>query len=225
MIRRLQHASALLILLAFGCVNAQAHKPVVINGGPTNFETAHAVPDPEVSYVGYHERTPEAPELWFTFEAEEGTSLYMQPGVPKIDRYEMLRPAMVLLGPGMPEVDVPFTIPAGYGGKVVTSENQDPFVFEEEFTGTTSWQFPPTRLDAPETGRYYLVGYIPSGENGKFWIALGEEEVFGIGDIVSLPKTLIQVRLFHEVFPVGGILGWALLLILLAVSGLVASFF
>lgn len=214
-----QNASVTVLFLMLTCIDAQAHKPVVINGGPTDVETAYEVPDPEVSYVGYHERTPEAPELWFTFEAEGGAPLYLQLGVPKIDRYETLRPAMVLLGPGLPTADVPFDIPDGYGGQLFSSEAQEPVIFEEEFTGTTSWQFPSIRLDAPESGRYYLVGYIPNGDNGKFWMALGEEEDFGFEDILTLPTTLIKVRLFHEVFPIGGILGWALLFILLAVFG------
>ncbi len=225
MLKSLPTASVMVLFLTLACADAQAHKPVVINGGPTDYLTAHEVPDPEVSYVGYHERTSEAPELWFTFEAQQGTPLYMQLGVPKIDRFETLRPAMVLLGPGLPAVDVPFDIPEGYGGLTFFSDEQEPVIFEEEFTGTTSWQFPSSRLDAPATGRYYLVGYIPSGDSGKFWIALGEKEDFGIGDIITLPRTLVQVRLFHEVFPIGGILGWALVFILLVISGLIALFF
>ena len=215
----------MVLFIALSCFDAEAHKPVVINGGPTDYTTAHEVPDPEVSYVGYHEGTMEAPELWFTFEAQQGTPLYMQLGVPKIDRFETLRPVMVLLGPGLPALDVPFDIPEGYGGQTFSAVEQAPVIFEEEFTGTASWQFPASRLDAPETGRYYLVGYIPGGDRGKFWIALGEEEVFGLVDIITLPRTLVQVRLFHEIFPIGGILGWALLLILLVLSGLIASFF
>lgn len=214
----------MLLFLTFACVHAQAHKPVVINGGPTGYRTAHEVPDPEVSYVGYHEGTPGAPELWFTFEVEQGAPLYMQPGVPRIDRFETLRPAMALLGPGLPAVDVPFDLPDGYGGQIFSTEGQDPVVFEEEFTGTTSWQFPAIQLNAPDTGRYYLVGYVPSGDTGKFWLALGQEEVFGLEDILTLPRTLIEVRLFHEVFPIGGILGWALLFILLVIAGAMASF-
>ena len=219
------HSTSAILLLTIACLDAHAHRPVVINGGPTDFETAHVVADPEVSYVGYHEGTPGAPELWFVFEAEEGVPLYMQAGVPEIARYETLRPSLVLLGPNLPPVDVPFDIPEGYGGQIFSSEGEEPVVFEEEFTGTTSWQFPATRLQVPASGRYYLVGYIPSGENGKFWVALGEEEVFGIQDIVTLPRTLIQVRQFHEVFPIGGLLGWVLLVMMALLIGLVSQFF
>lgn len=224
MIRSRQRAAILLTGLACITMEAHAHRPVIIDGGPTTFETAHAVPDPEVSYVGYHERSPEAPELWFTFRADAGTALFFQPGVPEIARFMSLRPAIVLLGPGLPAIDVPFAIPAGYGGHAFPTDVQEPVRFEEAFTGTNSWQFAATRLTAPETGRYYLVGYIPGGGDGKFWMALGEREVFGIADILTLPQTLVQVRLFHEVFPLGGILGWVLVLLLGVIAGFFALF-
>lgn len=224
MSRFLSAASLMYLFLAFACGEAWAHKPVVIDGGPTDAQTAHDVPDPGVSYVGYHEATPGAPALWFTFEARQGTPLYLQPGVPRIDRFGALRPAMALLGPGLPAVEVPFAVPEGYGGQIFVTDEQDPVVFEEEFTGTTSWQFPAVELAAPVTGRYYLVGYLPGGESGKFWMAIGEEEAFGLADLFTLPQTLVQVRLFHEIFPFGGLLGWALVFMLLAVSGFIFWF-
>ena len=217
---------AIVLLLTFTSMDSWAHKPVVIDGGPTDYETAHEVPDPVVSYVGYHERTSEAPELWFTFESEEGSPIFMQLGVPEIERYESLRPSMVLLGPGLPEIDVPFEIPEGYGGIEYKSEDQgEPVYFEEEFTGTNSWQFEAVEIDASATARYYLVGYIPSGEDGKFFMALGEKEVYGFSDLFTLPRVLIKVRRFHEVFPIGGLLGWVLLFIIMAILGLVSLMF
>ena len=83
-------------------------------------------------------------------------------------------------------------------------------VFYEEFTGTESWQFPAQRPVSAETGRHYLVGYIPSEEDGKFWMSIGEIEHYGIADILTLPSTLLPVRAFHEVGPVGGILFWVM---------------
>ena len=140
--------------------------------------------------------------------------------MPEIDRYEALRPALALLGPNLPDIDVPFQIPEGYGGRVFSTEGEEPTVFDEEFTGTTSWRFDAVREEVPVTGRYYVVAYIPGGDDGKFWMALGEEEVFGLEDILTLPSTLFQVRQFHEVFPFGGLLGWLLLVLLAAVVGL-----
>jgi len=189
---------------------ALAHKPVVIDGGPTTAETAHEIADIDLSQVGYHEATTAAPEMWFTFEATAGEPLFFQLGVPEIARYEGLRPAAVLLGPGLPEVGVPFQVPEGYGGTVYGTAGVEPVVFDEEFTGTISWQFPAVETPLPVSGRYYLVGYLPGGAEGKFWMAIGKREQFGLSDILTLPSVLFQVRAFHEVGPVGGILFWFL---------------
>jgi hypothetical protein len=201
---------------------AWAHKPVVVNGGPVNRETAYEIRDPQVSQVGYHECRENQPELWFTFELAAGETLDLQMGVPKIDRYADLRPAMALLGPGLPEAAAPFDLPPGYGALIFDTAAEEPVVFHEEFTGTTSWQFAMKTVTAETAGRYFLVAYIPPGTDGKLWMAVGTAEQFGLRDIVTLPRVVIGVRTFHEVFPLGGLLTWAYL-ILLSVLGLLLS--
>lgn len=202
-----------------------AHKPIVVDGGPTTSSTAYLIADPSVSQVAYHECTPPQPELWFTFYLEANTTLYLQTGVAKIDRYASVRPAMVLLGPGLPAVEVPFTVPAGYGGIVFTTEGITPEEFHEEFTGTDSWLFPAQEPMVREAGRYYLAGYIPGGREGKFWMAIGKKEAFGFKDIVTLPKVLFEVRSFHETGPFGGLLFWAMALAAVFAAGLLFSAF
>jgi hypothetical protein len=212
------HVSFLAALLALCVVlfalPAQAHKPIVIDGGPTDANTAYFVADVDVSQVAYHEAKPGQPEIWLTFNITAGTTLDLQLGVPLIDRYANLRPAMALLGPGLEEAELPFAVPEGYGAIVFSTEEEDPVVFNEEFTGTDSWQFPAKKVTVTEDGQYYLVAYIPSGEAGKLWVAIGLQEAFGIGDILSLPRVLTQVRAFHEIGPFGGILFWAMVILL-----------
>ena len=198
---------------------AWAHKPAVIDGGPTTAETAHPVEDITVSQVGYHEATATQPEMWFTFHAEAGQTLYLQAGVPRIERYADLRPIVAVLGPGLPAIDVPFDLPEGYGGWVFSNEGVEPVEFDEEFTGTLSWQFPEVEQTLPATAQYYMVGYLPNGQEGKFWMALGRAEVFGLSDILTLPIVLFQVRSFHEIGPFGGILFWAYLLLIALIAG------
>lgn len=215
------------VTVAFACLafHAHAHKPVAIDGGATSITNAHEVADPAVSLVGYHQASPNAPELWFTFDADPNTTLTLQLGVPKIDRYAGIRPAMALVGPDLPVADLPFDLPDGYGAVVFRTEGQQPELFYEEFTGTSSWRFEPVHAEVSVQGRYYLVGFVPSGENAKFWMALGETESFGLADLISLPGTLVAVRTFHEVFPFGGLLGWALLLLLVASAGILGLLF
>ncbi|MCC6142311.1 MAG: hypothetical protein IT368_00755 [Candidatus Hydrogenedentes bacterium] len=215
------------VLVLFGLVaqDAWGHKPVVIDGGPTGPASAYVIDDVTVSQVGYHTVTPDAPQLWFTFEAEAGQQLYFELGVPKIDRLEGLRPAMVLLGPGLPAVTLPFAVPEGLGGIVFNTAGEETEVFDEEFTGTTSWKWPAVTPTAQQSGKYYAVAWLPDADTGKLWMAVGTAESFGLGDILSLPTTLFQVRAFHEIGPFGGLLFWAMLAFLLVLVFLIRLLF
>lgn len=204
---------------------AWAHNPVVINGGPTDAETAHCIKDISVSRVAYHHAKPGQKLLWLTFDGKAGQTLDFQMGLPKLDRYAGVRPATALLGPGLPAATgLPFAIPAGTGALLFTTEGQTPVVFDEEFTGTVDWQFEGEQVQLPQDGKYFLVSYIPSGEEGKFWIAPGVTEAFGLWDLIRMPVIIVQARLFHEIFPWGGILGWTYLgLVLAAVAGVTVT--
>ncbi len=49
------------------------------------------------------------------------------------------------------------------------------------------------------------MAYVPSGQTGKLWVAIGRREEFSLEDILGLPATIAQVREFHEVGDAGGI--------------------
>jgi hypothetical protein len=214
-ILRVGYACALLLSIPW--CTAWAHNPIVIDGGPTDATTAHWVEDISVSRVAYHHAKPGQPFLWLTFDGKAGQKLEFQMGVPKIDRYASVRPATAVLGPGLPPAaELPFPIPNGMGAVVFLTESQEPTVFNEEFTGTVDWQFRQENLSLPQDGRYYMVSYLPSGDEGKFWVALGKAEVFGLRDLIRMPVIIVQARNFHEIFPWGGILGWAYLGIIIA---------
>lgn len=199
---------------------AWAHNPIVIDGGPTDAATAYDVADISASRVAYHHARPGQPFLWLTFDGKAGQTLELQMGVPEIDRYTHVRPITAVLGPGLPPAQgLPFAVPHGMGATVLSTENEQPTVFHEEFTGTVSWMFAKNSVPLTQDGKYYMVTYLPSGVEGKFWVALGESEVFGLWDFIRMPAIVIQARTFHEVFPWGGILGWAYLSIFIILLG------
>lgn len=198
---------------------AWAHNPIVINGGPTDAATAYAIADISISRVAYHHAEPGQATLWLTFDGKAGQIFDFQMGLPKLERYAGIRPATAILGPGLPAApSLPFTVPEGLGAQVFTTEGQTPAVFNEKFTGTMDWQFAQEHITLPQDGTYYAVTYIPSGEEGKFWIATGTKEAFGLWDILRLPVVIVKARLFHEIFPWGGILGWSYLGVLAIVA-------
>jgi len=193
-------------LAAFGLtVETQAHIPI-LSGADTGTSPANAVfiDDASISHAVYHEVTEQTPQLWVTFDFEAGQEIYTQLGVPVIDRLADFRPAFAVLGPGLPEIDLPFEIPDGLGGLLFTTDDIDePEFFAEEFTGTDSWIFGELIDAAPEAGTYYLAAFVPSGDVGKLWVAVGRREVFEPRDIAELSILVPLVSDFHETDAVG----------------------
>lgn len=206
------------ILLLGACIvlsaqGAWAHRYIRNDGSHVSAESALDVGDIDISTVVYHTAPPGNTELWLRFDGTAGETASIQIGVPYIERYRDYRPAFVLLGPGLaPAETLPFEVLEGYGAFVFTTDAiHTPEEFNEEFTGTRSWVFEMQHITLPEDGRYFIVGYVPSDEGGKYWIAPGTREYFTIGDILMLPYVIYKVRTFHEIFPFGGILAWAML--------------
>lgn len=154
----------LALFSAIAGLDARAHNPIVIDSGPTDAATAYEVADVSVSRVAYHHARTGQHLLWLTFSGRAGQILDIQMGVPKIDRYGHVRPATAVVGPGLPPApNLPFAVPQGMGATVVSTENEGPTVFDEEFTGTISWMFEKKSVPLPQDGKYYMVSYLPSG--------------------------------------------------------------
>jgi len=180
--------------------SALAHRPIFPKVAPTSPETAVVVKRPEVSQVIYHEIAEGSEQVWLEFEGEAGQEIFLQIGVPVIDRLEDYRPTMALVGPGFPEADVHFELPNGCGMEAFgTDEITEPRYFEEKFTGTDSWILKDATPTLPETGTYHVVGYAPENEPGKLWLSIGKKEDFGLTDMGRMRDWTRKVRRFHEI--------------------------
>ncbi len=189
----------LIIVMLMTSRLALAHQPTISNGSSTNPAAAIVFEDIQLSRVVYHEVTDDAQQLWLTFDIDEPQSLFITLGLPLIDRLESFRPAFAILGPGLPDIDVPIETPEGVGGLLFLTEGvDDPEIFNEPFSGTSSWILREEDIDLPEPGTYFIVAFVPSGETGKLWVAPGDREDFTLGDIVELSGVLDEVRAFHE---------------------------
>jgi monofunctional biosynthetic peptidoglycan transglycosylase len=174
------------------------------DGSAVDADHAIEFKDVQVSRVVYHEVTKQAPRVWITFEVDEPQDLFVQVGVPVLDRLRNYRPAIALLGPGLPEVGLPFAVPRNVGGLVLATDGvEEPREFYEPFTRTRSWILHEQEVQLPKAGRYYVVAYDPAGKLGKLWAALGRKEVWGARDILKMPKIISEVGHFHEVATMG----------------------
>jgi hypothetical protein len=188
------------VLMVYMPSVAWAHRPILSDGSARDASSAHYIADVDLSQVVYHEVTAESPHLWLTFDLNEGQSLYFQLGVPVIDRLKDYRPALALVGPGLPPANLPFAVPDRLGAQDFTSDQvTQPKEFYEPFSGTSSWILLTETVPVPAAGRYYLVAYDPAGQPGKLWVTLGQREELGLGDIAALQEILPKVRQFHEI--------------------------
>jgi hypothetical protein len=114
-------------LLAFAILSCPqpllAHRPIFTDDAATGPDTAIKIADPAVSQVVYREITEKAPQVWLTFSADRDFKLFIQIGVPVIDRFKDFRPAMVVIGPGLPAQDAPFKLPENTGAKIFTTKD------------------------------------------------------------------------------------------------------
>lgn len=184
-------------------VPAHAHKPA-FSGDFGTPEDAWEVVEPEVSIVLYQEITCELPHLWMTLDGEAGFPLYIQLGVPVIDRLADYRPTVALVAPGLPapDTDLPFDLPDGTGIEVFDSiEVDSPAAFYEPFTQTDSWVWVEETVELPESGQAWLVAWDPGNQTGKLWVATGTVEDFSDVETVEFIEWSATVKDFHETDP------------------------
>jgi len=182
------------------CSVAQAHRPIFSDNAATDANTAVRIAQPAISQVIYREITDEAKQVWLAFDAKKGFKLFMQIGVPVLDRLKEFRPAMLVVGPGLSGKNLPFTLPEGAGAKnFPTDDVQEPRFFKEHFTGTDSWILRSETVILPESGRYYVVAYVPSGQKGKLWLSIGKKESFGLAEWAKFGEWKKKIRKFHEI--------------------------
>lgn len=188
------------ILLIGSSQPLYAHRPVFTEDAATNPDTAIPLTEPHISQVVYREITEKTPQIWLTFDVPEDFELYIQVGVPVIDRLEKFRPAMAVVGPGLPSQQVPFEIPKSTGAKVFSTKKvAKPRFFNEHFTGTQSWILRSETIPLKKPGRYYLVAYSPNNRKGKLWLSIGKQESFKDEHWKQFPTWRKLIREFHEV--------------------------
>ncbi len=190
------------VLLAIAAAPVLAHRPIFSDKSAVDPQNAVVIAEPDISQVIYRPLSKEAPRLWLTFEVKQGFELFIQIGVPKIKGLSNFRPAIAVIGPGLPTVALPFPIPQKTGGRIFPTEHvAKPRVFHEHFTRTDSWILRSETLRLPQSGRYYVVAFSPAKQRGKIWLAVGRRESFGLADLLRFPSWSERIRAFHEVAP------------------------
>ncbi len=190
---------SVVLALLFGHQNAWAHKPFFSDGRYQGPESAWPIDDIEISIVMYHEVTCDSQALWMKFENQPGDLIYHQIGIPQLDRMEDYRPVVAVVAPGLPQTDLPFSIPEGMGAQILNTYWVDePEEFLEPFTSTRSWILNDSLIELPQAGEGYVVAWHPEGMTGKLWVAVGTVEDFTSEDIARVTALGRRLQDFHE---------------------------
>jgi hypothetical protein len=180
------------------------------------------IPDISVSRAAYRELTSASQVDLYEFTAKKGQELFIQMTVPLLDRLKDFAPAFVLVstGDGQQEFptakveqgtvieaphDVVDRVHAHAGGDgaeppllALQYAAETPVVFNEPFTGTRYWIRQTLTVNAPADGTYRIGVYSPNGSTGKYVLAPGKKERFGLGDLFTFPSVRMSVRAFCE---------------------------
>ncbi len=187
------------LILSFLSANAWAHRPSYGNEF-TSAEAAFAVEDPDISIVLYSEMTCEQDQIWLQMETEDRDTIWVELGIPQLDRLEDYRPSLALVAPGLSETDVPFELPEGMGATVFdTHQVSEPAFFYEEFTSTASWVLYSGWIEVPTDSEVYLVAWDPAQHTGKLWVAVGTVEDFSDSSVDDFVYWMETTQAFHEV--------------------------
>lgn len=124
----------------------------------------------------------------YAFSITQATRIYIELIVPACPIYETFVPWFAIAGPGLPspEIDLPFSIPDGYGAMVC--ENVEPGEerekFYEPFGG--KWYYAgPVFDEVVETpGTYYVYYWDPYNKGGDYVAVLGYRELWFMRDIL-----------------------------------------
>lgn len=191
----------LLILLGLlMCSATEAHRPIFSEQIASTAEDAIVISDPCVSQVIYRELAEKTPQVWLGFDVEADFELFVQIGVPALERLKGFRPCFSVVGPGLPKIESKIRLPEGVGAKsFCTNKVKKPRFFHEHFTGTDSWILRSETVTLPNKGRYYVAAYDPGKSAGKLWLSVGKKEVFSVADMALFPGWKQKIRAFHEV--------------------------
>lgn len=94
-----------------------AHRPIFSDLPAADANTAIKVENPDVSQVIYRQLTDQQRQLWLAFEVNKGFDLFIEIGVPVIDRLKDYRPSMAVIGPGLQKNGFAFRCTQWNGGR------------------------------------------------------------------------------------------------------------
>ncbi len=193
---------------------SSAHLPIYSSGGST-MSTALKIPDANTSYGITAEFPSSADRIQFyAFSAYAGQHLWFELDVPAMSGLKDFAPVVVLIGPGLGSPDsiastvikeFDITLSSGEGAVSYLYNGTENVISFEPFTQTNLWVRQSAETTLPYKGTYYLAVAVPQGWPhdatsgfGKYILAPGTVERFGLFDYMSIPIDWVRWHAFWE---------------------------
>jgi hypothetical protein len=169
------------LLLAGGVVSsALAHQPY-FEETDIESESPWQIDDPTISTALYATLDARGDVDYYSFQGLAREVILLELTIPQIEGQESFAPTMALIGPGLPDTDLPdeVAVPEGAGALVIEPPEGPAPTFYEPFSRTSYWERQEQRVTLPAGGRYVVAVWHPGGEVGRYTFVIGEKERFG----------------------------------------------
>jgi hypothetical protein len=142
------------------------------------------IEDPSISTALYATLDSRSDVDYYAFGGLTGQVILLEVTIPQIEGQEDFAPTMALMGPGLPDADLPdqIDVPDGEGVLVIEPPLGPAPTFYEPFSRTSYWERQEQRVTLPTGGQYTVAVWHPDGEVGRYTFVIGEKEKLG-GDL------------------------------------------
>lgn len=185
----------MVILLIFTNTTV-AHQAIFIKNPIDTIDESFKLTNIEESQAIYSQLKKDNDVNIFRFSGKAGQQFYTQLMVPNIDGNRELLLNLVITGP-FTEANYLEQYTPVFGrslrGYVIAPGNNRKRFFEP-FTQTSYLKKQQFSIELPADGTYYILVYSPVGQRGKYVIAVGEKEKFGVRDLLQYPTTWFRVN-------------------------------
>jgi hypothetical protein len=170
-------------LVTLGAAPALAHRPY-FEDDDIGADQPWEIDDPSISTALYATLESATDVDYYTFGGLEREVILLSLTIPQIEGQDDFAPAMALIGPGLPEAQLPdgVAVPGGAGALVIEPPPGPAPTFYEPFSRTSYWERQEQRLTLPAGGQYVVAVWHSDGETGRYTFVIGEKERLG-GDL------------------------------------------
>jgi len=184
----------LLIILLFPIHGVLAHTPLEPPFDNESLATAYGVPDPTKSWAIYAELHEGGEAQYYRLEMEQGERLRLMLFIP-VSEKERFKPNLVVMGPAITSHDAPpeFVETAGGVGVTVLEGQLSAEPAYEPFTPSAYYYLADLDLDVSVAGTYHVAIY-EAYQGGRYGLAVGYREEFGLDEWLMIPIDVIGVH-------------------------------